>query len=168
MPVIAMQRGYNTAKEGNSKPLLTQLMGTDTSIPAWMADSLMSCNFLTVSFPMCSNLLMWSSTFGISTFPAVRVRLVATWHTNGSTSLQIRQIEFHHFQIHFSFPQSYAPVCSSYTSLQKPKPTSGKTVTQTQNTQGRHLVGRVQCQWQDADGTHRLRSERCGAGARQW
>ena len=53
-------------------------MGTLMSTPVWMAAPLMSCSFFTVSLPMCSSLLTWSSTLGISTLPAVRVRRVAT------------------------------------------------------------------------------------------
>jgi len=59
-------------------PLSMRLSGTLMSIPDCTAEPLMSCSFLTVSLPMCSSLLTWSSTLGISTLPAVRVRLVAT------------------------------------------------------------------------------------------
>ena len=43
-----------------------------------MAAVRMSPSFFTVSFPMCSSLLTWSSIEGMSTLPAVRVRRVAT------------------------------------------------------------------------------------------
>jgi len=55
-----------------------QLSGTLTSMPHCTAEPRMSCSFFTVSLPMCSSLLTWSSTLGISTLPAVRVRRVAT------------------------------------------------------------------------------------------
>lgn len=59
-------------------PLLMQFVCTDSSMPHCSADPWMSCSFFTVSLPMCSSLLTWSSTLGISTLPAVRVRRVAT------------------------------------------------------------------------------------------
>ena len=70
-------------------PLSMRLSGTLMSMPDCTAEPLMSCSFFTVSLPMCSSLLTWSSTLGISTFPAVRVRLVATWmiNTNLDTNL---------------------------------------------------------------------------------
>ena len=59
-------------------PLLMQLSGTAISRPTWRAAPRKSWSFFTVSLPMCSSLETWSSTLGISTLPAVRVRLVAT------------------------------------------------------------------------------------------
>jgi hypothetical protein len=55
-----------------------QLSGTWMSTPDCSADPRTSCSFFTVSRPMCSSLPTWSSTFGMSTLPAVRVRRVAT------------------------------------------------------------------------------------------
>ena len=48
------------------------------SLPPPLSLPLLTCSFLTVSLPMCSSLETWSSTFGISTLPAVRVLRVAT------------------------------------------------------------------------------------------
>mmetsp|Transcript_15220 Transcript_15220/g.44785 ORF Transcript_15220/g.44785 Transcript_15220/m.44785 type:complete len:314 (+) Transcript_15220:3366-4307(+) len=51
---------------------------TSISMPTCMPAMAMSCSLRTVSLPMCSSLDTWSSREGISTFPAVRVRRVAT------------------------------------------------------------------------------------------
>mmetsp|Transcript_35719 Transcript_35719/g.79456 ORF Transcript_35719/g.79456 Transcript_35719/m.79456 type:complete len:311 (+) Transcript_35719:657-1589(+) len=62
----------------NSPTFCTLFSGMSISIPACCAAVEMSCSFLTVSLPICSSLLTWSSTLGMSTLPAVRVLRVAT------------------------------------------------------------------------------------------
>ena len=81
-------------------PLLMQLVCTESSMPHWIAEPWMSCSFFTVSLPMCSSLLTWSSTLGISTLPAVRVRRVATWHSRvqGLAAVQTL-LETHRLQL---------------------------------------------------------------------
>ena len=87
MPVCSKQKpdrpsihsGMQSNGQASGLPLVTRLSGTLMSRPACMAASFRSCSFFTVSLPICSSLDTWSSTLGISTLPAVRVRRVATY-----------------------------------------------------------------------------------------